>query len=435
MDMSTSVAGFFDSIAKHQILGSTDVERLKNSWGKPGREGADDPTKLARWVVVNQNLSAHQAKKILEGKAGDLVFGKYRIKDAVESGPLSGWLIAEDNLQRPVYLEPIASAISSDGVKFQTLKDKVTEAAAFQNPQVTRVIGLLEHMGKHCLVREFLQGESLQSLVKRRARPKPLQVAKLFSLLFQACAQLRESGLYLGQTTLESFVLTQTGKPGASHKTVRIMDALIDPKLLGLKSSGGTNEQEIILRLGSAFYEVLTLQKPGTNPAPIASLVPETPEMIAEFVDSLVSPDENSRPANLISAGKQLRVVLAAEEHSLQSEADDVVVAAIVVPSKAASFANESNEDSEEALSGADKLLASVQSWLAKMGIATRDLILFTAGALTFLFVIILVLVMFSFDLIPLLCLGLGGAMGYGIERFLKHAESENATESAPNMN
>jgi hypothetical protein len=119
----------------------------------------------------------------------------------------------------------------------------------------------------------------------------------------------------------------------------------------------------------------------------------------------------------------------------LQSEADDVVVAAIVVPSKAASFANDSNDDSEEALSGADKLLASVQSWLAKMGIATRDLILFTAGALTFLFVIILVLVIFSFDLIPLLCLGLGGAMGYGIERFLKHAESENATESAPNMN
>lgn len=433
--MSTSVTAFFDSIAKHQILGATDLERLKARWGKPGRENPDDATKLARWLVVNQNLTAHQSKKILEGKAEELVFGNFRIKDAVETGPLAGWLIAEDNLHRPAYLEPIASSISTDGVKFQALKEKVASATAFQNPQVTRVLGLLEHKGKHCLVREFSHGESLHSLVKRQARPKPVQVAKLFSLLFQGCAQLQDAGLYLGQVTLDSFVLAQTGKPGASHKTVRIVDALIDPKLLGLATSAATTERETILRLGRAFYELLTLQKPGSNPAPVASLLPEAPDMIAEFVDSLVSPDEESRPASLAAAGKQLRVVLAAEEHSLQSEADEVVVSAVAAPTSPGSHSHDTKDDSDEALSGADKLLASVQSWLAKMGIATRDLILFTAGAMTFLFVIILVLVIFSFDLIPLLCLGLGGALGYGIERFLKHAESEDAAEGTPNLN
>lgn len=429
--MSVSVPGFFDSIAKHQILGAADVERLRTRWGKPGRENADDATKLARWLVVNQNLTAHQCEKVLAGKPEDLVFGNFRIKDSVDSGPLAGWLIAEDNLHRPVYLEPIGPAISSDGAKLQALKEKVSAATAFQSPQVTRVLGLLEHKGKHCLVREFTQGESLQSLVKRQARPKPLQVAKLFSLLFQGCAHLKESGLYLGQTKLESFVLAQTGKPGASHKTVRIVDALIDPQYLGQTTSAPKSESETILRLGRAFYELLTLQHPSSNPAPVASLVPETPDMIAEFVDSLVSSDEDSRPGTLAAAGKQLRVVLAAEEHALQSDADDVVVAAVAVPSRASTYADESDEDPDEAPSAADKLLASVQSWLAKMGIATRDLILFTAGALTFLFVIIMVLVIFSFDLIPLLCLGLGGAMGYGIERFLKHAESEDGTESA----
>lgn len=429
--MSVSVTGFFDSLTKHQILGTADVERLSTRWGKPGRENADDSHKLARWMVVNQNLTAYQSEKILAGKAEELVFGNYRIKDAVDSGPLVGWLIAEDTLHRPVYLEPIAPAIASDASKFRALKEKVSAATAFQNPQVARVLGLMEQKGKHCLVREFTQGESLQSLVKRQARPKPLQAAKLFSLLFQVCAQLKESGLYQGQTNLDSFVLAQVGKPGASHKTVRILDALIDPQLLGQTNTSAKSESETILLLGRAFYELLTLQHPGSQPAPVASLVPETPDMIAEFVDSLVSPDEGSRPGTLAAAGKQLRVVLAAEEHTLQSEAEEVVVAAIATPSGRSALANETSGIPDEDLSGADKLLASVQSWLAKMGIATRDLILFTAGALTFLFVIILVLVIFGFDLIPLLCLGLGGAMGYGIERFLKHAESEHGTEAA----
>ncbi len=433
--MSTTVSGFFESIAKHQILGAAEVERLKARWAKPGREKADDPISLARWLVVNQNLTAYQGKKILAGKPEELLFGNYRIKDAVETGPLEGWLIAEDNLHRPVYLEPVSQSIGSDPVKLQALKEKVTAASAFQNPQVTRVLGLLEHKGKYCLAREFAQGESLQSLVKRHARPKPIQVAKLFSLVFQACAHLRESGLYPGQTSLDSFVLVQTGKPGASNKTVTIVDALIDPKLLGLPGSAASGEAETILRLGRSFYELLTLQKPGSSPAPVASLVPETPDMIAEFVDSLVTSDEASRPSSLAAAGKQLRVVLVAEEHTSQTEAEDVVVAAVGAPTRKSTLVDETAEDQDESLSGADKLLASVQSWLSKMGIATRDLILFTAGALTFLFAIISVLVIFSFDLIPLLCLGLGGALGYGIERFLKHAESEQGPEPASEAN
>ncbi|MSR80162.1 MAG: hypothetical protein EXS11_05485 [Gemmataceae bacterium] len=428
--MPITVSDFFDAIVQNQILGLVDIETLKARWNKAGREAANDASKLARWMVVNQYLTVYQCEKILKRKADELVVDNYRVKDLVASGPMQGWLIAEDNLRRPTYLEQVSPAISTDPTKSKALVDAIKTASVFQNPQVSKIIGLVQQVGKEFLAREYASGESLQSLVNRKVRLKPLQVAKLFSLLFSAFTTLRGSGAYPGKVTLESFWLCQSGKPGASHKTIRVIDSLVDPMLLGNAASDSPSETETIHKLGVAMYELLTLQSPNSQPVPVASLVSEIPDLIAEFVDSLVMADSNQGPVTLAAIGKQLRVVLAAEENNKHVEMEELVVVSVVHgPSKkvnALGFAQSTEDD--DSLSAANRFLEMVKGWLEKAGIATRDLILFTAGSLSFLFIIILVLVVFAFDLVPLFCLGLGAALGYGIERFLKHAE---ATESA----
>ncbi len=425
ISMPITVDDFFDAITQNQIVGLGDIETIKAGWKKAGREAVTDSSKLARWMIVNQYLSVYQCEKILKRKTDELVVGNYRVKDSVTSGPLEGWLIADDTLHRPTYLEQINTSITSDPTKSKALADSIQKSTDFQNPQVSRIIGLIQEGDRAYLAREYAQGESLQSLINRKVRLKPIQVAKLFSLLFTGFSALRGSGAFPGKVSLESFWLCQTGKPGASQKTIRIIDALIDPKLLGNEASHPPTESETAHKLGLAMYELLTLQSPNSNPAPVSSLVPEIPDLIAEFVDSLVrvAPDKN--PVSLLATGKQLRVILAAEENNKHIEMEDLVVVGVVegASKKAKPVAVAESQIEEEPGSGADRLLELVKGWLEKAGIATRDLILFTAGSLSFLFVIILVLVVFSFDLIPLFCLGLGAALGYGIERFLNHAE------------
>lgn len=427
--MPITVSDFFEAIVQNQIVGLVDIETIKAGWNKAGREAVNDASKLARWMIVNQYLSVYQCEKILKRKAHELVVDNYRVKDLVALGPMQGWLIAEDNLRRPAYLEQVSPAISTDPTKAQLLADAIKSASVFQNPQVSKIIGLVQQGGKEFLAREYASGESLQSLVNRKVRLKPLQVAKLFSLLFSAFTTLRGSGAYPGKVTLESFWLCQSGKPGASHKTIRIIDSLVDPMLLGNESTDSSSETEIVHKLGAAMYELLTLQSPNNRPVPVSSLVAEVPDLIGEFIDSLVLADSNLGTVTLAAIGKQLRVILAAEENNKHVEMEELVVSVGDGPSKkAAAVASAQSTEDDDSLSAADKFLELVKGWLGKAGIATRDLILFTAGSLSFLFLIILVLVVFAFDLVPLFCLGLGAALGYGIERFLKHAE---ATESA----
>lgn len=427
--MPITVSDFFEAIVQNQILGLVDIETIKAGWNKAGREAVNDASKLARWMIVNQYLSVYQCEKILKRKAHELVVDNYRVKDLVALGPMQGWLIAEDNLRRPAYLEQVSPAISTDPTKAQLLADAIKSASVFQNPQVSKIIGLVQQGGKEFLAREYASGESLQSLVNRKVRLKPLQVAKLFSLLFSAFTTLRGSGAYPGKVTLESFWLCQSGKPGASHKTIRIIDSLVDPMLLGNEATDSSSETEIVHKLGAAMYELLTLQSPNNRPVPVSSLVAEVPDLIGEFIDSLVLADSNLGTVTLAAIGKQLRVILAAEENNKHVEMEELVVSVGDGPSKkAAAVASAQSTEDDDSLSAADKFLELVKGWLGKAGIATRDLILFTAGSLSFLFLIILVLVVFAFDLVPLFCLGLGAALGYGIERFLKHAE---ATESA----
>lgn len=427
--MPITVSDFFEAIVQNQIVGLVDIETIKAGWNKAGREAVNDASKLARWMIVNQYLSVYQCEKILKRKAHELVVENYRVKDLVALGSMQGWLIAEDNLRRPAYLEQVSPAISTDPTKAQLLADAIKSASVFQNPQVSKIIGLVQQGGKEFLAREYASGESLQSLVNRKVRLKPLQVAKLFSLLFSAFTTLRGSGAYPGKVTLESFWLCQSGKPGASHKTIRIIDSLVDPMLLGNEATDSSSETEIVHKLGAAMYELLTLQSPNNRPVPVSSLVAEVPDLIGEFIDSLVLADSNLGTVTLAAIGKQLRVILAAEENNKHVEMEELVVSVGDGPSKkAAAVASAQSTEDDDSLSAADKFLELVKGWLGKAGIATRDLILFTAGSLSFLFLIILVLVVFAFDLVPLFCLGLGAALGYGIERFLKHAE---ATESA----
>ncbi len=429
--MQITVGDFFESIVQNQIVGLVEIETLKAGWNKAGREDVNDSSKLARWMVVNQYLSVYQSEKILKKRANDLVVGHYRVKDSVASGPMQGWLIAEDNLRRPTYLEPVNGAIISDPIQSNTLSDAIKTSSVFQNPQVARIIELVKGGGNEFLAREYAHGESLQSLVNRKVRLKPIQIAKLFSLLFSAFTALRGAGAYPGKVNLESFWLSQSGKPGASHKTIRIMDALVDPKLLGNEHSQKLSESETIQKLGLAMYELLTLQRPKAQLAPVSSLVSDIPDLIAEFVDSLVSTDGNQNSVSLSAIGKQLRVILAAEENHKHVELEEMVVVGVAegTSKKPLGVAPVKAMEDEE-VSAADRVLDMVKGWLEKAGIATRDLILFTAGSLTFLFLIIMVLVIFSFDLIPLFCLGLGAALGYGIERFLKHAEATEGPEA-----
>ncbi len=441
--MSVSTQSIFKSIESNQLLGSTDLKKAREKWGKPGRDGVDDPYKLARWLAVNHYLSLYQADKLLLEKPEDLVVGPYRVKSRVETEPMAGWLLAEDNLHRQVYLQPVTAGKSATS---PTLAEVVKTATGFRNTQVVAVLGLLGDRGREYLVRDFFSGDSLQNLVERKATLGALPAAKLFSLLFNAVAALTEKGIHPGELELDSFWIGPTpgSKSASPTKTVRIIDAGVPAGLLNPPDSKSHLQgkaiapAEAVFRLAAGMYQALTGVVPypeyaagtkpwtsaGSPPASIATLRRDLPESIAHFLDGLLHPESAGKTESPAHAAKQLRVLISAEEHSAAQAEEAGLSHQSLISAGTAHGASPSPETEQENLSAADKFLHSTRHWLESMGIFTRDLIVFTAGALAFLFLLIVSLIFFKLDLVPFLCFGLGSGFGYAVERFFRSAEA-----------
>lgn len=439
--MAISTQSLFKSLEVHQILGTSDLKKAMARWNKPGREGVDDPQKLIRWLGVNHFLTAYQSEKLLQDRAVDLIHGPYRIKNRLEQEPVNGWLVGEDKIKRQVFLEPLDSAlVAMEGSKLEPV---IRKAVGHQNPQVAEIKGLLKDQDQWFLVREFFAGESLQSIIDRPGLLSPVPLAKLFALLFQGLAGLLEKDIFPGALNLSSlWVVSVPGAEGTQPvKTIKIVDAGYPTLPLVAKCLGNRGVEtkwtasEAIFRLGVCFYHALvekvpypryaegnaTAQDPGPTPAAIATLRPEIPEELATLVDELVQPVGPGSRENAGHIAKQLRVLLAAEETAPSHQDPKALHQAIVISSPPQ---KRPAEEIEEEASAADRFVFTIRQWLEGMGVYTRDLIAFTAGALTFLLILILSLVLFKWDLVPILCLGLGAGVGYAIERFFKTADS-----------
>lgn len=434
--MAATTQSIFQSIEKNQLLGPADYKKVVQKWNKPGREAVDDPFRLARWLTNNRYLSLYQADKLLLDQGKELIYGSYRIKNRIELPPMAGWLVAEDKLRRQIYLQPVSGQSKATG-----FSEAVKSAVAFKHPQVVSILGMFRDGEKEFLVREYFAGESLQNLVDRKATLGAIPVVKLFSLLFNAVSALLEKGIYPGELDLASFWIgpVHGSTNSAPTKTVRIVDAGVSPSLLGQPLDKKINlPQEAAFRLGVAMYEALSgvcpypdydngskpFTAPGPQPEPLGSLRQDVPESIASFVDDLIHQPPGGKAEVPAHAAKQLRILIAAEDHSAVHEEHDGIHQSTMVVEARPIQATIVTEDDEEQ-TAADRMLNSIRKWLESMGIFGRDLIVFTAGSLTFLFIIIFTLVVFRWDLIPVLCLGLGAGVGYILERFFRSADSQ----------
>src|SRR5262249_41777960 len=197
--------------------------------------------------------------------------------------------------------------------------------------------------GRLYLVREDDEGVTLAEGLAKRSRLQPDHAARLFALAFAGLQALHEKQVQGGDLSPESLILATTGKKGRIVKILR-------PGMPGGLFTPGKTSAEIVphlrplarpeddlFRLGQTFYQALTGQpsqaKPagGTAARPVRELAPDVPDLLAEAVEQLLSPDLSARPRAASRIAKTLRVYLASAEEAKESRAEEEVVSPMEV--------------------------------------------------------------------------------------------------------
>lgn len=317
MNATPTVQDICAAIAEHRLMSSKDFAAMRARWGRPGRQGADDPQRFLRWLVANRYVTEFVAQTLGAGKANDLVLNQFRVIDRLASGPMAGTYLAADPLDRHVAIEMLAA--DSASAPFQ---EAARRAMALEHPNVGRILDMGEAGGRRYLVKENYEGQTLKMILERRKSLPYAQAARLMALALAGVDALHQAGLGAGELSADCLLLTAASRETPHQRTVKVL-------LMGIH--GTPNPQDDIFRLGCVFYRCLTgqapfsseaLPNPGQPAAAVCTLAPHVPEMLGQIVDEMIDPVAVNRPKKAAHVAKSLRIFLAADEHGSEHAVD-----------------------------------------------------------------------------------------------------------------
>jgi serine/threonine-protein kinase len=174
----------------------------------------------------------------------DLIDGTYRVAGSIGSGAMGVVYLAVDmRLARTVALKLIRGNLLEPGFRL-LFQQEARAMARVNHPNVVAIYSFGEHDQVPYFAMEFVQGESLDRLLRKHERKLPLDLA--FSLLDQACRGL--SAIH---------------EAGTVHRDIKPSNLLVDPhcrlRILGLATSYGEggSHHEVVGTPGYIAPEIL----------------------------------------------------------------------------------------------------------------------------------------------------------------------------------
>ncbi len=177
MPAPATVDEFLDLVRKSGVL---ETKRLDPHITKLRSTGTfpKEPGKLAGVLVRDGLLTQFQAEQLMMGKWRRFTIGKYKVLERLGSGGMGSVYLCEHKLmRRRVAVKVLPTAKAKDPSSLERFYREARAVAALDHPNIVHAYDIDQDEELHFLVMEFVDGASLQEIVKRSGRLNPLRAA------------------------------------------------------------------------------------------------------------------------------------------------------------------------------------------------------------------------------------------------------------------
>src|SRR5262249_21119627 len=327
---------FLDLVRKSGVV---DEKRLDGHIQKLQSAGSlpPEPAKIAGVLIRDGFLTHFQADNILQGKWRRFTIGKYKVLEKIGSGGMGQVFLAEHKLmRRRVAVKVLPTAKAADESSLLRFQREARAAAVLDHPNIVHAYDIDEDNGLHFLVMEYVDGASLQDIVKKSGPLDPVRAAHYIHQAALGLQHAHEAGLVHRDIKPGNVLVDRAG-------TVKILDMGLarffhdeedmltkkfDENVLGTADylapeqaidSHGVDIRADIYSLGATFYYLLTNRPPfgqattaqkliwhkTRRPRPITEFRSDVPDGLLAVIDRMMAKDPGQRyqtPAEVADA-------------------------------------------------------------------------------------------------------------------------------------
>jgi serine/threonine protein kinase len=366
--MEASVQSLCNLLAKGRLLPPAEVRNAYQRWLREAKDTPDDPERFAKWLAANKYVTEFQAGLLLKGHVDNLRLNQYKQVDRLGQGRMAGVYQAVHELGQTVAIKILPPSKAKDPQLFGRFQREARLALRLQHPNVVRTFQVGEANGLNYLVMEYLDGEDLEDVVKRRGKLPPAEAARVVYQALQGLQHLHEQGMVHRDMKPANLMLVPAAQPGKAdttvQATVKILDiglgrALFDegdagagenfqlttdgallgtPDYLAPEQARHAHSADIrsdIYSLGCVLYELLAGQVPFPDknpvnkmvkhatqtPKPVKELNPTIPDSLQQLVSWMLAKDPAQRPATPAQAAQALAPFMGQGESAARNPA------------------------------------------------------------------------------------------------------------------
>ncbi len=281
---------FLDLVRRSQVVEEKRLEAYLQKL-RAGGSFPNEPGKLAGILVRDGLLTQFQAEQILQGKWRRFTLGKYKVLERLGSGGMGTVYLCEHKvMRRRVAIKVLPTAKAADASSLERFYREARAAAALDHPNIVHAYDIDQDETLHFLVMEYVDGASLQELVKRGGALTPVRAAHYIRQAALGLDHAHQQGLVHRDIKPGNILVDRGG-------TVKILDMGLarffhdeednltrkyDENVLGTadylapeqaEDSHGVDIRADIYSLGLTFYFLLTGRPPYGEGTPAQKLI------------------------------------------------------------------------------------------------------------------------------------------------------------------
>ncbi len=199
-----------------EILSEEEVQRLRATALADGDR--ETVSRLATELVDEGKLTAYQRSLILQGRWEHVSLGDYLLLEKIGEGGMGQvYLALHRHMQRQVALKLLPERLAASEESKQRFRREIQTLAKLSHPNIVSAYDAREDHGMLYLVMEFVEGETLHDLVKRRGPlPVPEAVGLRSGRRPEACRRPTLAGSSIAISNPRTCCATATGRSRSS---------------------------------------------------------------------------------------------------------------------------------------------------------------------------------------------------------------------------